>query len=113
MDTKIKVVRESGLPVSIENYKQFNIKWKVTYDKTIDKYLEKGEDKDKGMLRIQKILERYERLLKRAYPMEERWDMLVGDDKTKAILKEYGPIIIAIERETQELVYVIADSFMG
>ena len=113
MDTKIKVIRESGLPVSIDNYKEFSVKWKATYDMVIDKYLEKGEDTDKGMRRIQKVLDRYERLLKRAYPMEERWGVLGNDDQTKAILKEYGPIIMAVEQETQELVYVIADSFMG
>lgn len=111
--TKVKAMRQSGLPVSIESYIEFNQRWRTTYDKVLEKYHTTGSDNNVVMPKIQKILARYESLLRRQYKDIEEWDLITSTQEWIALIKQYGPMVVAVDSETQELVYVIADELMA
>ena len=95
-------MRLSGMPVSVKDFTEFNEKWKTTFDKVIEKY---GQD----MQKVHKVLDRYDKLLRASYLNVVDWEEIKSRKEWSAKLDEYGPILIAKEQRTNELLYVIAD----
>jgi hypothetical protein len=110
---KVKVCRASGLPVQIENLNNFQNEMRAAYDKIL---LREGINLDKPLMmekeqaeRMQRLLDRVERILRRKYPNIEYWYNIREPEVWKHLVEKHGPIMIAKDSETGELVYVIYD----
>jgi hypothetical protein len=99
---KVKTMRLSGMPVNMKDFLEFNEKWKLTFDKVIEKH---GQD----MQKVHKILEKYDKLLRAKYKNVVDWEEIKSRKKWSEKLDEYGPILVAKEQGTGDLLYVIAD----
>jgi hypothetical protein len=95
-------MRLSGMPVNMKDFLEFNEKWKLTFDKVIEKH---GQD----MQKVHKILEKYDKLLRAKYKNVVDWEEIKSRKKWSEKLDEYGPILVAKEQGTGDLLYVIAD----
>jgi hypothetical protein len=109
----IKVMRASGMPVRIENLDAFQQTMRETYDKIM---LREGIDVNKGIFleeaqakRMQALLDRVERILRKRYPAVETWPVLKSARAMKAAVTQHGPIMMAKDSETGEPIYVIYD----
>ena len=99
-------MRLSGLPVDLEAYKAFNDAWQNTFDKVSEKY---GHD----MQKVHTILERYDSLLRAKYKNVTDWQEMKTKKQWSDKLDQYGPILVAKEQGTGDILYIIADQNLG
>jgi len=97
---KIKVKRQSGLPVKVENAKNFMEEWKFEYDKI------KDENKHLTAKELQPLYNELEDELYAKYPRTEEWDPI--EDWSK-VIEEYSPILVTKIDDSDELAYLILD----
>jgi len=97
---KIKVKRQSGLPVKVENIKNYMEEWRFGYDSIME---EKG---DLPMKEIRPLLDSLEDELYAKYPRTEEWDPI--EDWSK-VIEEYSPILVTKIDDSDELAYLILD----
>lgn len=114
MKNKIETMRMSGLPVDPEEYAEFNKKWKDVYDKVLEKYLPEQNENFTDNWRvqqpiIQKILDRYERMLQHKYKSIVDWNEITTAEEWNKVVTDHGPVLIAKAKDTDKIVYVIAD----
>lgn len=113
MSKTVKVVRASGMPVRIENLEAFQNEMRSTYDKIMAR---EGVDTSKPLMleeeqakRMQKLLDRVERILRKKYPSEEEWTILKSERAMRAAVAQHGPIMMANDSNTGKPIYVIYD----
>ena len=123
---KIKVCRSSGMPVNYENIERFEQDYKQAFDKIVSKIfkekkiVEPDSEKEAAValsrlnqddhVRMERLLNRVERSLKQKYPNVEYWDLLKSKKAMKEAVQQHGPIMLAIDGETNDLAYVIFDT---
>lgn len=108
---KIKVCRASGLPVLQEHHEEYKEAYRTLYDKIMKRLsmTETSIPDQAIMARFDKLLARSSRLLLRNFPTVSEWPLLTSKKETKRLIREHGPIAIAIDGETSDLAYVILD----
>lgn len=109
---KLRVCRSSGMPVELEHINSFQAEYKVVFDKVLDKF---HKDKTKfidGPLsaRMNRLLSRVEKSLHRKYPNMSEWDFIATPEAWTTTIRKYGPVIVAHNRDTGELTFVILDT---
>lgn len=98
---KLEVVRQSGLPVKVDNLVSYQNEFRNEFDKLWDELKETPKEFEKRIAKIENDL-----LVK--YPCTERWDWEMSQAKWKKIAEEYGPIAIVLS-QAGKLVYIIMD----
>jgi len=103
---KLKLYRQSGLPVDLSSRKAYEEAWKLFYDKAAERA---GLD----MLRLQRFLRFGERQLVRQHNVQVFVDLPQSARAwTKLIQKfEDCPIMVARSADGSEVVGVLMDSF--
>jgi hypothetical protein len=111
--SRIKVLRASGMPVEYEHAQAFQEEMRQVYDKIL---LREGIDSEKPMAleeeqakRMQRLLDRVERILRKKYPVVSEWPIIGSKRKMKELVSKHGPIMIANDSETGQPIYVIYD----
>ncbi|MBV6514163.1 MAG: hypothetical protein FMNOHCHN_03753 [Ignavibacteriaceae bacterium] len=99
---KLKVMRLSGRPVDIDELEAYKEKWRITYDKVIERC-------KLDMLRVHKLLLRVERIMQKQYKLVQDWDLPTTEDTWSELVNKYGAIMVVKNAETGELVLVIND----
>ena len=98
---KIPVIRQSYLPVTIENTIAYKQEWSKRYEELERKHL--------GNIQIlQDKANELETELKEKYNVVEYWDWGMSQVEWKKILREYGPVATAVS-DAGKLMYVIMD----
>lgn len=114
MDKKIKVCRSSGMPVKIESLEAFSDDWKKLYDKVMVRFgldPEHPKQLDEATAkRVSSLLDKCEKRLLKKYPNSEHWNLMQTQAEMEAAVKQYGPIMLAMDSETNQLAYVIYDT---
>ncbi len=109
---KLKVYRASGMPVLDGNIEKFTAEYNAFYDKAQAKYLPStGKLPTAAEAEpLQKLLKKFEKRLKRKYPETDDWDLLKTKKQWVQKIKELQfPIALAVNPETNDLMYVILD----
>jgi uncharacterized protein with HEPN domain len=107
---KIKIMRQSKLPVTLKNLEDYKSDWKVSYDKLYDEHKKKYGMSQKDLPILGEKLEKLEKEMIEKYPVIEEWDWIKSKKKWNKLVTEYGPIAIATSSEDpKEIVYVIMD----
>ena len=97
----IRVLRQSGLPIELEDLNSYKKKWEDGFDAIKN---ECGEDRKQMQERLQNL----EDELKAEYGQDTRWKLVTTQKQMKEIVKEYGMIAAAMTHH-DELVYLILD----
>lgn len=107
---KIRVMRQSKLPVKLENLSEFKKEWKDRYDELYDAHeAQYGKNVEKLPILAQK-LEELESEMMVKYPTIEEWDWVNTKSNWKKLISDYGPIGVATAADNpNEIVYVILD----
>lgn len=101
---KIKICRQTGLPVDLSDLETFKEEFRRLFD--IAKRICKND-----MLRLNMKLGKIERLLGRKYPTVSEVDFCDTPEKMSELISKYGNIKAGIHAESNDLVYVIDDQF--
>lgn len=103
--SKIKMVRQSGNPVDLDQLKKFEAEFKSGYDDIMDEY---GND----MKNVHDALQAFDEVLSAKYDTIMEIDAIESAAAQKTLVNKYGPIMITTNTETGELVYVVLDMGM-
>lgn len=106
MNTKVKVVRRSGRPVTLDQVALFENEFRARFDAIADKY--HGKMVESQPLVEQELAE-VDRELAQKYDTIAEWDLMVTVEKWGEAIRTYGNILVATHRDTGELMYVIED----
>lgn len=107
---KIRVMRQSKLPVTLENLDKYRAEWKERYDALYDEHKENHGMAQKDLPILGEKLEKLEKEMIEKYPIIEEWDWIRSKKKWNKLVSEYGPIALATSSENpKEIVYVIMD----
>ena len=102
MSLKVKVARQSGLPIELKEIEMYEEEWKELYDGA-------SKDADKDMLLMQELLICVDTYLDSKYSTVEEWDLLVDAEKIKDIIGKYGSFLTSTHKDTGDLMYIIMD----
>ena len=108
----VKVVRASGLPVDKDKLDSYKNEWKELVDKVELKcrvVQEESKTAKLDILRMQALLARLEKILARKYTLIDEWSSNLSNKEWRKRLDEYGNIMIASARDSEDIVYVIMD----
>lgn len=112
--TKVKLCRASGQPVKIEHLDLFRNDYRTLYDRVVDKFVAKGQHLDMAVAqRMDKLLARLEKKLHKVYPNVEYVDYPQTETEWMSMVQQYGPVMVAINRDDQSLALVIYDLDLG
>lgn len=103
LQTKVKVMRRSGLPVAPEQLELYKTEWKEGFDAAVSKH-------GREMVGLNQELAELEKKLNDKYPTIAEWDYPNNTNDTVTLLEQYGNILMARHSELNELVYVIEDN---
>lgn len=109
---KLKVYRASGMPVLDGNIEKFTAEYNVFYDKAQKKYLPNTGKlpTEEEVKPLQEVLKKYQKRLERKYPVTDDWELLKTKKQWVDKIKELQfPIALAVNPETNDLMYVILD----
>lgn len=98
----MKVIRQSGMPVQLQNLESYKSEWTLEFDKLQAKH-------GLNMLDLSKDAAVLETELLKKYGTIEIWEPLKTAKAWRSKVLEYGPILVATQQGSKELVYVIAD----
>lgn len=99
---KIKIIRESGRPVKLDQLEKFEIEYKSRYDVL-------AADHGKNMLALEKSLEDLDKELAPKYDTIEEIEYPKSARQFRQLIADYGNIMTALHAETEELVFIIID----
>jgi hypothetical protein len=108
----VKVCRASGMPVDIKNIDRY----KEDYGKIYDKLMLKYKLTDTTIItpelsqKLDKILLRVQRILSARYPNIGYWKQIQNKLQWRIKVKQHGPIAVARDMESGDIVYVILDA---
>ena len=99
---KVKVCRQSGLPVELKALDEYKAEFKENFDKLYDEFKGDMEVLNTRLSELDdRMAEKYDTIIE--------WDYLSDYENTLKQLTEYGPIMFSKHAETGELVYIILD----
>ncbi len=99
---KVKIIRQSGLPVNLTDLEQFKTEFRTAFDEAEQRI---GKD----MLTLQTEIQKIERTLQDKYPTVIDVELPTNSKKWKSVMTEYGNILVSSHRETGEIILVISD----
>jgi len=99
---KVKVVRQSGHPVNLEDAKKFKEDFQSEYDKI---QAEVGAD----MKAFHDELIKLDEKMANKYDTIVEWDLPKSGKKFKEIISKYGSVLVSTHKDTEELMLVIMD----
>lgn len=100
----IPVVRQSKLPVTLENLDLYKKEWQRRFDR-----LQKRYSKPSQQQTLDYFLAKTEVRLLEKYPNEERRKMPATIKEWEDLVSEYGPVAIGMNDQSQRLMLLIAD----
>lgn len=108
---QIKVCRASGLPVNLKDQDLYKEHYQRLYDRVMAKYKIGETDilSPEFSQKLEKLFLRIQRILGKKYPNIRYWNYISSKLQWRMKVKEHGPITIAQDRETKDIVYVILD----
>ena len=99
---KVKIIRESGRPVKLEQLEKFDEDFKAAYDAIAE---ECGQDMEAMHNKLDgldaKLAEKYDTIVEIEYPKSAL--------QFRKLLKQYGLITMGLHASTDELVMIIKD----
>lgn len=107
----IKVCRASGLPVDIRDIDGYKNHYQKLYDRVMAKYKINENDilSPEFSQKLEKLFLRIQKGLGKKYPNVRYWNFIASKLQWRMKVKEHGPISVAQDRETKDIVYVILD----
>lgn len=112
----IKICRASGQPVNQAHLELFQNEYRSLYDRVLDKCVPKKKERlmdAKDADRIDRLLMRLERALYKKYPNVEHIPCPTTNADWEALVRQYGPVALAIDSEIDKLALVIMDAQFG
>lgn len=104
---KIKIYSQKGVPVNMDNAKEYEQKFRELYD-------DLWEKKTEGGISIEEFkskLDVAEKLLQSRYPMYEEVELPKSAKKWKELSLKYGcPLMLGISQETKKLIIILMDA---
>jgi hypothetical protein len=99
---KVKIIRQSGLPVDLTDLEKFKAEFRTAFDEAEQRI-------GKNMLLLQTEIQKIERSLQDKYPTVVEIELPTNSKKWKSAMTEYGNILVSSHRETGEIILVISD----
>lgn len=108
----VQICRASGRPVNMENIEKYETEFKALYDKAMLKVgiNEKSLINEETGVRINKLLNRLQRILLRKYPTTEDMALPTTEQAWLDLVKQKGPIAIASRTDKQGVALVVMDA---
>lgn len=98
----VKLIRQSGLPVELENLEKFKEEFRRLFD-----IAERVCRKDN--LRMQKKLARIEKVLQDKYPTVIDIELPNSDESWGALQEKFGNILVSRHKHTNEMILIVSD----
>ena len=99
---KIRILRQSGLPVNLDDLNNYREKFRTLFDKAV-------RIAGKDMLRLNKKLVIIEKVLQKKYPTVSEVDLPKTLKGWRDLRAKYGNILVSQHLETEEILFVISD----
>lgn len=102
---KVKTIRQSGNPVSIEDYLEFRKEFEARYDTLYDQY-----KTDKNMESFNTELTKLDAKLAKKYDTIVEWELPKSGSSWKKLLEKAGaPLQVNVHAETGEVFLTLID----
>lgn len=107
----VKVYRASGQPVKVENIEMYHKEAARIYDAVLAKNnVSNTNVMDQAQSEyLTKLFTRIDKILLKKYPTTDEWPLMSEPSEMVKAVETYGPVAMAKNQETGELVYVILD----
>lgn len=99
---KVKVARQSGMPVQLEKIEEFREEFRKEYDKLYDEY-------QKDMPKLNEELSKLDERMNEKYDTIVEWDLPVNESEWKKLEADYGGILVTTHKDTKEIMFIILD----